>query len=47
MTKQGRWVFHFESPQPSAEENHTYREKILFIRNANTSHYGYSTIAWL
>lgn len=47
MTKQGRWVFHFESPQPSAEEQHAYGEKILFIRNANTSHYSDSTIAWL
>lgn len=38
---------HFESLQYSAEEQHTYREKILFVRNVNTSHYSDSAIAWL
>jgi len=41
------FFFYFERPQYSAEEQHTYEEKILFVRNVNTSHYSNSAIAWL
>lgn len=38
---------YFESPQFSADEQHTYREKNLFVRNGNTSYYSDSAVAYL